>query len=124
MKRDKEEMERSQENNHRYYEEYNKQGLEVIVITHKNGIFSLVPNFFMEKKSRDAHIKHNTKELVTILLDSEGSLKKLLGMAGTPMFFLIDRNGIIRHKKSGYLIVDAELEQLIIKLLKELPGVK
>lgn len=116
MIRDKEEMGKSQKYNHRFYKEYKKQGLEVISITHKNGIFSLVPTSFMAKKSKEAHIKHNTKELVTILLDSNGSLKKLLKMTDTPLIFLIDKDGIIRYKKNGYLIVDAELEQIIKQL--------
>ena len=54
-----------------------------------------------------------------IIVDSEGSLGLDLGVYGVPETFVIDKQGVIRHKQVGPLSQEI-IDELILPLLDEL----
>ena len=98
-----------------FYRAYKDKGLEVIRISSKRAVPFFVTKSFVESRARKTCERDN--DPWTVIIDWDGSLKELLKMADSPLTFIIDKSGIIRYKKNGYLIVDKEVEELVKKLI-------
>jgi len=55
------------------------------------------------------------------VVDPEGRIGIDYGVYGVPETYLIDKNGVIRHKQIGPVTIEA-LEKKILPLIKELQG--
>ena len=120
MKRYKKELEKIQKNNnHPFYREHRKGRFKVISIIQRKGTPFFLPKSFMERQSRKSLIRYNNTEIVNVILDWEGLVEKHFGMINNPIHFLVDKKGIIKYKKQGFIIINKDLEQTIKKLLEE-----
>jgi cytochrome c biogenesis protein CcmG/thiol:disulfide interchange protein DsbE len=55
------------------------------------------------------------------VVDPEGRIGIDYGVYGVPETYLIDKNGVIRHKQIGPVTIES-LEKKILPLIKELQG--
>lgn len=91
------------------------KGLEVIRISSKSKVPFFVTKSFVESRARKTCKRDN--DPWPVIIDWDGSLKDLLKMTGGPLTFIIDKSGIIRYKKNGFLIVNDEVKELVKKLI-------
>ncbi len=73
------------------YQEYKSRGLEILAVSLDAGSKSVVKSFMQELKLE-----------FPVLLDPEMEVLRLYRMVGIPASFLIDKQGIIRHREVGY----------------------
>jgi len=73
------------------YQEYKSRDLEVLAISLDAGSKSVVKNFMQELKLD-----------FPVLLDPDMEVLRLYRMVGIPASFLIDKQGIVRHREVGY----------------------
>lgn len=73
------------------YQEYKDRGLEVLAVSIDAGPKSVVKNFMQELKLT-----------FPALLDPEMEVLRRYRIAAIPASFLIDKEGIIRHRELGY----------------------
>ncbi len=73
------------------YQEYKDRGLEVLAVSIDAGPKSVVKNFMQELKLT-----------FPALLDPEMEVLRLYRTFAIPASFLIDKQGIIRHREQGY----------------------
>jgi len=73
------------------YQEYKGRDLEVLAISLDAGSKSVVKNFMQELKLD-----------FPVLLDPDMEVLRLYRMVGIPASFLIDKQGIVRHREVGY----------------------
>ncbi len=73
------------------YQEYKSQGLEILAVSIDAGQKSVVKNFLQEFKLT-----------FPALLDPDMEVLRLYRIFGLPATFLIDKQGIIRHRDLGY----------------------
>ena len=73
------------------YQEYKSQGLEILAVSVDAGQKSVVKNFLQEFKLT-----------FPALLDPDMEVLRLYRMFSLPATFLIDKQGIIRHRELGY----------------------
>ncbi len=73
------------------YQEYKSQGLEILAVSVDTGQKSVVKNFLQEFKLT-----------FPALLDPDMEVLRLYRMFSLPATFLIDKQGIIRHRELGY----------------------
>jgi len=73
------------------YQEYKSQGLEILAVSLDAGSKSVVKNFMQELKLD-----------FPVLLDPDMEVLRLYRMVGIPASFLIDKQGIVRHREVGY----------------------
>jgi len=73
------------------YQEYKSRGLEVLAVSIDAGQKSVVKNFLQEFKLT-----------FPALLDSDMEVLRLYRIFSLPATFLIDKQGIIRHRELGY----------------------
>lgn len=98
-----------------FYNSYRDKGLEVVRISSKSKVPFFITKPFVESRARKTCKKDN--DPWSVIIDWDGSLKELLGMSGLPLTFIIDKDGIIRYKKDGFLTVNKEVEELVKKLI-------
>ena len=98
-----------------FYMANRPNGLEVIRISSKSKVPFFVSKSFVESRARKACKKDN--DPWPVVIDWDGSLKELLKMTDSPLTFIIDKSGMIRYKKKGFLIVNDEVEELVKKLI-------
>lgn len=98
-----------------FYMANRPNGLEVIRISSKSKVPFFVTKSFVESRARKTCKRDN--DPWPVIIDWDGSLKELLKMTGAPLTFIIDKNGIIRYKKDGFLMVDKEVEELVGRLI-------
>lgn len=98
-----------------FYGANRDKGLEVIRISSKRSVPFFVTKSFVEKRARKTCEKD--KDPWTVIIDWDNSLAQLLMMRSEPLTFIVDKNGVIRYKKNGFLTVDSTVEELIKKLL-------
>ncbi|MFH0771320.1 MAG: redoxin domain-containing protein [Candidatus Omnitrophota bacterium] len=91
------------------------KGLEAICISSKRAVPFFISKSFVESRARQT-CKDNNDD-TTVIIDWDNSLKDLLKVADDPLVFIVDKNGVIRYKKSGFLIVDDKVRELIEELL-------
>jgi peroxiredoxin len=75
----------------RAYQEYRGRGLEILAVTIDAGPTSVVKGFMEEMKLG-----------FPALLDPRMEVLSLYRISGIPASFLIDRQGVIRHRELGY----------------------
>ncbi len=73
------------------YQEYKSRGLEVLAVSIDAGQKSVVKNFLQEFKLT-----------FPALLDPDMEVLRLYRIFSLPATFLIDKQGIIRHRELGY----------------------
>ena len=73
------------------YQEYKSQGLEILAVSLDAGSNSVVKNFMQELKLD-----------LPVLLDPDMEVLRLYRMVGIPASFLIDKQGVVRHREVGY----------------------
>jgi peroxiredoxin len=73
------------------YQEYKSRGLEILAVSLDAGSNSVVKNFMQELKLD-----------FPVLLDPDMEVLRLYRMVGIPASFLIDKQGIVRHREVGY----------------------
>ena len=73
------------------YQEYKSRGLEILAVSLDAGSNSVVKNFMQELKLN-----------FPVLLDPDMEVLRLYRMVGIPASFLIDKQGIVRHREVGY----------------------
>lgn len=98
-----------------FYDANRDKGLEVVRISSKRNVPFFVSKSFVEKRARQTCEKD--KDNWPVIIDWDNSLVKLLEMDSGPLTFIIDKDGIIRYKKNGFLTLDNEVEGLIKKLI-------
>lgn len=98
-----------------FYDVNRDKGLEVIRISSKRAVPFFVTKPFVENRARKACEKDNDRW--TVIIDWDGSLKELLTMIDAPLTFIVDKSGIIRYKKDGFLKIDNEVKQLVERLI-------
>jgi peroxiredoxin len=98
-----------------FYMANRDKGLEVIRISIKRGVPFFITKSFVESRARETCEKD--KDPWTVIIDWDNSLGGLLKMTKEPLTFIIDKSGIIRYKKNGYLIVNNEVEGLVSREL-------
>ena len=76
---------------HTAYQEYKNRDLEVLAVSLDAGSKSVVKNFMQELKLD-----------FPVLLDPDMEVLRLYRMVGIPASFLIDKQGIVRHREVGY----------------------
>lgn len=90
------------------YQEYKGRGLEILAVSIDAGPKSVVKNFMQELKLT-----------FPALLDPEMEVLRLYRIIGIPASFLIDKQGIIRHRELGYRDwTDPESRKLLEGILK------
>lgn len=94
---------------------YRNKGLELVRISTKRAVPFFVSKSFVENRAR--RICEKTNDDWTLIIDWDHSLKELLKMKDGPLAFIVDKNGIIRYKSNGFLIIDDKVAELIQKLL-------
>lgn len=86
---------------------------------------NIVPIYGLDYKDTPSEAKRWLAEggnpYVKSLMDYEGNVGIDYGVYGVPETFIIDKQGIIRHKVIGPLTVK-ELEEVVLPLVKELNG--
>lgn len=87
---------------------YEKMGLKVITI-----------NVDKKKAHAEAFLKKHPATF-PVLFDPSGTLADKYQLAGMPMSYIIDRNGVIRHRHIGYIpamqgLYEQELQVLLKK---------
>lgn len=100
-----------------FYASYRDRGLEVVRISSKSKVPFFVSKSFVESRARKACKRDN--DPWPVIIDWDSSLKGLLTMADSPLTFIIDKSGIIRYKKNGFLAADDEVRELIGKLIQK-----
>jgi peroxiredoxin len=98
-----------------FYAANRPNGLEVIRISSKSNIPFFVTKSFVESRARKACKKDN--DPWPVIIDWDGSFKVLLQMTDSPLTFIIDKDGIIKYKKSGFLTASDEVKELVGKLI-------
>ncbi len=98
-----------------FYNSYRDKGLEVVRISSKSKVPFFVTKSFVESRARKTCKRDN--DPWPVIIDWDGSLKELLKMTDGPLTFIIDKSGIIRYKKNGFLIVNDEVKELIGRLI-------
>ena len=73
------------------YQEHKSRGLEILAVSLDAGSKSVVKNFMYELKLN-----------FPVLLDPDMEVLRLYRMVGIPASFLIDKQGIVRHREVGY----------------------
>jgi peroxiredoxin len=73
------------------YQEYKSRGLEILAVSLDAGSNSVVKHFMQELKLD-----------FPVLLDPDMEVLRLYRMVGIPASFLIDKQGIVRHREAGY----------------------
>ena len=73
------------------YQEYKSRGLEILAVSLDAGSNSVVKNFMQELKLD-----------FPVLSDPDMEVLRLYRMVGIPASFLIDKQGIVRHREVGY----------------------
>ncbi len=85
----------------------------------------VVPIFGLNYKDEDATakkwLKHFGDPYATSIVDPDGSVGIDYGVYGVPETYVIDKQGIIRHKQIGPVTADS-LQNTIIPLIVELQG--
>ena len=90
------------------YQEYKSQGLEILAVSVDAGQKSVVKNFLQEFKLT-----------FPALLDPDMEVLRLYRMFSLPATFLIDKQGIIRHRELGYSDwTDPESRKKLEEILK------
>ncbi|MGH7422299.1 MAG: redoxin domain-containing protein [Candidatus Methylomirabilales bacterium] len=90
------------------YQEYKSRGLEILAVSLDAGSNSVVKNFMRELKLD-----------FPVLLDPDMEVLRLYRMVGIPASFLIDKQGIVRHREVGYRDwTDPESRKLLEAVLK------
>ena len=90
------------------YQEYKSRGLEVLAVSIDAGQKSVVKNFLQEFKLT-----------FPALLDPDMEVLRLYRIFGLPATFLIDKQGIIRHRELGYSDwTDPESRKKLEEILK------
>jgi len=97
------------------YQHYQNSGLEILAVSLDAGPKSVVKNFMQELKLT-----------YPALLDPDMEVLRLYRMFGIPASFLIDKEGIIRHREVGYrdwtTPESRKLLEGILKVGSVLPG--
>lgn len=90
------------------YQEYKSRGLEILAVSLDAGSNSVVKNFMQELKLD-----------FPVLLDPDMEVLRLYRMVGIPASFLIDKQGIVRHREVGYRDwTDPESRRLLEAILR------
>ena len=90
------------------YQEYKSRGLEVLAVSLDAGSNSVVKNFMQELKLD-----------FPVLSDPDMEVLRLYRMVGIPASFLIDKQGIVRHREVGYRDwTDPESRRLLEAILR------
>ncbi|MGH7382042.1 MAG: redoxin domain-containing protein [Candidatus Methylomirabilales bacterium] len=90
------------------YQEYKSRGLEVLAVSLDAGSKSAVKNFMNELKLS-----------FPVILDPDMEVLRLYRMVGIPASFLIDKQGIVRHREVGYRDwTDPESRRLLEAILR------
>lgn len=90
------------------YQEYKSRGLEILAVSIDAGPKSVVKNFLQEFKLS-----------FPALLDPKMEVLSLYRISGIPASFLIDKQGIIRHRELGYRDwTDPESRKMLDEILK------
>ena len=90
------------------YQEYKSRGLEILAVSLDAGSKSAVKNFMSELKLS-----------YPALLDPEMEVLRLYRQFSIPATFLIDKQGIVRHRELGYRDwTDPESHKLLEAILK------
>jgi len=98
-----------------FYMANRDKGLEVIRISSKSKVPFFVTKSFVESRARKTCKRD--KDPWPVIIDWDGSLKELLKMTDGPLTFIIDKSGIIRYKKNGFLTANDEVKELVKKLI-------
>jgi peroxiredoxin len=90
------------------YQEYKSRGLEILAVSLDAGSNSVVKNFM-----------HELKLDFPVLLDPDMEVLRLYRQFSIPASFLIDKQGIVRHRELGYRDwTDPESRRLLEAILK------
>ncbi|VAX28894.1 hypothetical protein MNBD_NITROSPIRAE01-1619 [hydrothermal vent metagenome] len=90
------------------HKKYEKMGLTVIAV-----------NVDKKKSHADGFLKKHPADF-PVLFDPSGVLADKYQLAGMPMSYIIDRDGVIRHRHIGYVpAMQANYEQELQNLLKK-----
>jgi peroxiredoxin len=90
------------------YQEYKSRGLEILAVSLDAGSNSVVKNFMQELKLD-----------FPVLSDPDMEVLRLYRMVGIPASFLIDKQGIVRHREVGYRDwTDPESRRLLEAILR------
>ncbi len=90
------------------YQEYKSRGLEILAVSLDAGSNSVVKNFMQELKLD-----------FPVLLDPDMEVLRLYRQFSIPATFLIDKQGIVRHRELGYRDwTDPESRRLIEAILR------
>ena len=93
---------------HTAYQEYKNRDLEVLAVSLDAGSNSVVKNFMQELKLD-----------FPVLSDPDMEVLRLYRMVGIPASFLIDKQGIVRHREVGYRDwTDPESRRLLEAILR------
>ena len=90
------------------YQEYKSRGLEILAVSLDAGSNSVVKNFMQELKLD-----------FPVLLDPDMEVLRLYRQFSIPATFLIDKQGIVRHRELGYRDwTDPESRRLLEAILR------
>ena len=90
------------------YQEYKGRGLEILAVSLDAGSNSVVKNFMQELQLR-----------FPVLLDPDMEVLRLYRQFSIPATFLIDKQGIVRHRELGYRDwTDPESRKLLEAILR------
>jgi len=90
------------------HQKYERLGLKVIAV-----------NVDKKRSLADQFLKENSAAF-PILFDPSGTLANEYQLAGMPMTYIIDRDGVIRYRHIGYVpTMQRHYEQQILDLLKK-----
>ena len=88
-----------------FYQKYKEKGLAILAI-----------NSGQPRKFVEAFVKNNKNVSYEILLDQRSTAFKQYGVVGLPMYFILDRQGIVRQRILGEISLE-NLEKLVVSLL-------
>jgi len=98
-----------------FYRDHRQQGLEAIHVLYKSG-FLPVTKAYVESRVREKHEEQGDEW--TLIVDWAASIKNLYQVEES-LLLIVNRTGVICHAKENDLRIDADVREVVLKLLEE-----
>lgn len=102
---------------HEFYEARRARGFEIVRIGYKSGIPFFITKSYVEKRAREALDAAGSHSL--FIVDWENTLREQITASDDAMFYVIDKHGVVRAVRKGWIVLDDDLARLVDGLLNE-----
>ncbi len=98
-----------------FYDARRDKGLEIVRIGYKKNIPFFITKSYVEKRAREALEAAHTHSI--FIVDWDNALHDQITPSTDPLFFVIDKHGVVREEHPGWLVLTDELARRVDGLM-------